>query len=321
MLEYPVSPMLAQLHPAPQEGHYGYPLTAPGWVFEPKYNGHRLVARQTSRGDVILWSRSGREVTHEYPEVIVAVQELLGSAGPLVLDGEVVAYHAGREDPTYLGVKKRRLPGVFLRYNVFDVLAHGAQIVAERPLRERLEVLDMLFDVRNPDKRVAKATSTSNGPALWEAVLASQSEGIIAKPLSARYLPGERGTWLKIKRNEREVLFVVGYTSGERSRAPLFGALILARWDGKEFRYAGKCGTGNYTDRVSEQMQELMDTHRAVGTPFIGKERELALRKIAAGTRDITWLAPVLQAVIEYADKSSDGIPQFPSWKSWWTND
>lgn len=321
MLQYPVRPMLAQLHPPPEEGHYGYPFTAaPGtWRFEPKYNGHRLVCRQTTSGDVILWSRSGREVTFEYPEVVVGVRELLGSAGPLVLDGEVVAWVGHKESPGHLGTQKRKLPGVFLQYVVFDVLARGQDLLAERPLADRLDVLDDLFDVRNPDKRVKQGTSTTNGQALWEAVLSTESEGIVAKPASSRYIEDERGVWLKIKRNEREVLWVVGYTTGERSRAPLFGALILARWDGKEFRYAGKCGTGNYSDRVSAEMQDLMDSHQTGAGPFLGREAELAKRKIASGTRDVVWLTPTLRAVIEFADKSTDGIPQFPSWKSWYT--
>src|SRR5687768_15813509 len=82
-----VRPMLATLAVAP--------LTAPGLIYEPKYDGIRAlvhVAREGRRPVVRMWSRLGNEKTSQFPAL---VKELEGFArtlkAPLLIDGEIVA--------------------------------------------------------------------------------------------------------------------------------------------------------------------------------------------------------------------------------------
>src|SRR3954464_8617190 len=59
----------------------------PGWVFEDKYDGFRMIA-EIRRGKVTLYSRNGKIISHSYIEVAKALE---GVKGDGVIDGELVA--------------------------------------------------------------------------------------------------------------------------------------------------------------------------------------------------------------------------------------
>src|SRR5207237_962972 len=61
-----------------------------GWVFEPKYDGIRLLAF-VAEGQATLISRNGLDKTRQFPEVADALVTLHRKVRrPFVLDGEVV---------------------------------------------------------------------------------------------------------------------------------------------------------------------------------------------------------------------------------------
>src|ERR1700688_2310795 len=74
-----LQPMLATLTDAP--------FNDPGWVFEDKYDGFRMVS-EIRRGKVALYSRNGKIISHSYVEVAKALEGVKGDA---VIDGELVA--------------------------------------------------------------------------------------------------------------------------------------------------------------------------------------------------------------------------------------
>jgi bifunctional non-homologous end joining protein LigD len=82
----------------------GAPLAAPGWIYELKLDGVRIVA--DVRSDIVkLFYRKARETTSSYPEVCDALARLdaLG-ATRVVLDGEIVTFDAhGRPSFERLG--------------------------------------------------------------------------------------------------------------------------------------------------------------------------------------------------------------------------
>ena len=63
------------------------PFDDPGWVFEDKYDGFRMVT-SIEAGRVTLYSRNGKIISHSYVEV---AQALEGVKADAVLDGELVA--------------------------------------------------------------------------------------------------------------------------------------------------------------------------------------------------------------------------------------
>src|SRR6266705_5817410 len=65
------------------------PFSRPGWVFEIKYDGVRVIAER--RGDEArMLGRSGEDITARYPEIATALRGLC--VEQIVLDGEIVAY-------------------------------------------------------------------------------------------------------------------------------------------------------------------------------------------------------------------------------------
>src|SRR5947199_9286730 len=76
-----IRPMLATLVPKP--------FDAPGWVYEEKYDGYRLLAYK--EGDrVTLLSRNDKDKTGAFTRIAEAVAKL--PARTLLLDGEAVAF-------------------------------------------------------------------------------------------------------------------------------------------------------------------------------------------------------------------------------------
>jgi DNA ligase 1 len=121
---------------------------------EDKYDGVRAQAH-VSDGEARFFSRTRDEITESFPELPDA---LVGLPRDAILDGEIVAWSYGDEGEgralpfsalqQRLGRKKvsaelrRRVPVAYL---VFDVLYAGGELLLERPLRERMRVLDELL--------------------------------------------------------------------------------------------------------------------------------------------------------------------------------
>ena len=74
-----LQPMLATLTDAPFDDK--------DWIFEDKYDGFRMVAT-IEGGEVTLYSRNGKIISHNYIEVAKALEGIKHDA---VIDGELVA--------------------------------------------------------------------------------------------------------------------------------------------------------------------------------------------------------------------------------------
>ena len=68
----------------------------PGWTFEPKYDGIRVLAFAT-RDAARLVTRNGNDKAAQFPEIVDALRALARrERRALVLDGEIVACDGGR---------------------------------------------------------------------------------------------------------------------------------------------------------------------------------------------------------------------------------
>ncbi|HET8644618.1 MAG TPA: DNA ligase, partial [Vicinamibacteria bacterium] len=196
-------PMLAE----PAEG----PFSAPGWLFELKHDGFRLLAAREG-GRARLRYRSGA-ATSVFPEVESALAAL---PLDLVLDGEVVVLdREGR--PTFQGLQKRvqlrRAPDIARAARqrpavlfAFDLLALDGHDLRPLPLRERKRLL----------REVLRAEGTlrysdhveEHGRAFYEEVTRLGLEGMVAKRMDSPYVPGRSPHWLKVRVDRRADLAI-----------------------------------------------------------------------------------------------------------------
>ena len=287
------------------------PFTRDGWVFEPKYDGARvLVAKGEGRLRVI--ARSGRDATHVYPEIARAAAQL--PAREFVLDGEVVAPDAsGRSsferlqrrfplsDPAEIARAELETPIV---YYAFDLLSAAGCDLRTRPLLVRKELLAMLVPrlgvVRYVD-HVAR-----EGKALFEAARRHDLEGVIGKRDDSKYASGTRSKhWLKLKVPRSAPLVIVGAQAGRGSRARL-GSLLLAWYAGGELRYAGNVGSGLNEATLDRLLAELEALH--VDDPPCSGLPE----RLPAGTR---FAEPRICCEVRYTEITASGRLRQPTFE------
>ncbi|HWO73827.1 MAG TPA: DNA ligase D [Dehalococcoidia bacterium] len=292
-------PMLASLVEAP--------FDAPGWLWEPKLDGVRVLAYKRG-GNVELRSRRGVDITKQYPAITAAIASQ--AADSMVLDGEVCALDEhgvprfqllqGRINLTR-GVDFARLdaeqPAVFF---VFDILYLDGYDLRNVPLRERKELL--ATRLQTSDRLRLVSAMPGSGADVAEAAEALGFEGVIAKRADTRYESGVRArTWLKIKTVREQEFVVGGYTPGEGARRVTFGALALGYYDAEgRLRYAGNVGSG-FSERELRVLRERLDALRTDASPFADQTEG-----------QITFVRPEIVVEVRYAEWTHDGRLRAP---------
>jgi bifunctional non-homologous end joining protein LigD len=275
-----------------------------GWEFEVKWDGYRAVATQVG-GEVTLTSRNGNDLTSRFQNVAREIPKAVKTTD-CVLDGEVCALdEAGRSS---FSAMQQGKPGTPIVYYVFDVLEVEGQVLIDLPLVERRKRLEQLLDTRN--KTVRLSESFDDGRALYEAAKEQRLEGIMAKRLDSRYLPGRRTRdWLKVKTHSEQEFVVVGYTKGTGRRASSFGSLVLGYYRGDVLVYAGNVGTGFNTKEIDKLLDKLRPLRRD-SSPF----REVPkMPKVRKG--DVIWVEPKLVVEVVFAEWTHDGRLRAPSYE------
>ena len=214
----------------------------PGWLFEVKWDGVRVLALRVG-GRVDLWSRRGTRVTGQYPEVAAATAALPG--GDLALDAEIVALDAdGRASfqrlQRRMHVARGTAPVPVTAY-VYDCLALLGRDVRDLPLAERKALLRELLPARDTLRYCDHVEG--DGRAFLEAVCRAGVEGVVAKRMDSPYRGGRRSEWRKIKCHLRQEFVIGGYTDPKGTRAFL-GAVHLGVYAGKALVYVGRAGSG-----------------------------------------------------------------------------
>src|SRR5215831_3053557 len=119
-----LQPMLATLTDAPFDD--------PGWVFEDKYDGFRMIA-EIRRGKVALYSRNGKIISRSYIEVAKALE---GANSDAVIDGELVAL--GRDGVSHFQLLQNALRHESkLLYCAFDMMFEDEMDLRKQPLLKR----------------------------------------------------------------------------------------------------------------------------------------------------------------------------------------
>lgn len=275
----------------------------PGWVYERKLDGERCLATRTD-GQVRLWSRSGRDVSGSFPEIVDA---LAGQDIPdIAVDGEVVAFEGPRTSFARLQPRiqvsspdRARASGVRVFYYLFDVLEVDGESVRKQGLRSRKRLLRDLLTYRDPLRFTAHRVKADED--YFADACRRGWEGLIAKKADAPYVPGRSGNWLKFKCESGQELVIGGFTDPEHSRVG-FGALLLGYYKGDDLVYAGKVGTG-FSDSFLRSLRKRMD-ELEVDAP--------AFTKGKLPTAHVHWLRPELVGEVAFTEWTSAGQLRHP---------
>jgi bifunctional non-homologous end joining protein LigD len=271
----------------------------PAWWFEPKFDGIRCLAYLTT-GETHLFSRTGRDVTKQYPEIHM-IHELVDQVNA-VIDGELIAFDIeGRNSFEALQQRmnlanereiKRISKQIPVAMVAFDLLWLDGRETTALKLEERRELLGLITE---SDERLQLISHVEGeGKAFVKAAKQLRLEGVVAKRTGSLYLPGRRSPdWRKIKLVDTQDCVIVGWTPGQGGRSKAFGALLVAALDGERWVWIGQVGTG-FTDRMlADLMAELEPRSRP--TPPID-DPELAKVK---GAR---FVEPELVCEVEYLE-------------------
>jgi bifunctional non-homologous end joining protein LigD len=281
--------------------------TGPGWTFEQKYDGMRVIALASSR-DVRLVTRNGRDKSTQFPEIVDALRALARRLRrPIILDGEVVAIRRGApapfqalqsrmqlEDSEHIVEKSSREPASLV---VFDILQDGRANLMREPWRARREHLERVVEP-GVDPRILISESSPNGPRMIARARRRAWEGVIAKQVDAVYVPGARSTaWLKLKLQHRAEFVVGGYTEPRRSRQHI-GALLLGYFDAAgHLCYVGHMGGGFNRTSLAEMLERLEPLERRT-SPFFER---------FPTNEPSHWVRPTVVVEVKFAEWTADG--------------
>ena len=274
-----------------------------------KLDGIRVQAHKD--GDVVgLYTRSLDDITARLPEVVEALRAL--PARRLVLDGEVIALGPeGRPRPFQQTAARTAsaaptLPTVQVTPFFFDCLYVDGQDLLERPLRERMAVLDATVgDLAVPRVRSAHHAEAQ---AFFDDAIARGHEGVVLKDLAAPYEAGRRGAaWVKVKPRHTLDLVVLAVEWGSgRRRGWLSNIHLGARDAGGGFVMLGKTFKGMTDEMLTWQTRRFLELEES-RTSFVVSVRpeqvvEVAFDGLQRSTRYPGGFALRFARVIRYRD-------------------
>ena len=243
------------------------------WVFEPKYDGIRILASADARR-VALVSRNGIDKVRQFPEVADALRALHTRVKrSFVVDGEIVATHRdaparfqalqGRMHVTNATAIEGHRTDTPVALMVFDILLDGKETLIGEPWNVRRKHLTALLRGASRIRALRLGDVERNGAAILRKARRHGWEGVIAKRSEATYDAGRRSrSWLKLKIERRQEFVVGGWTEPRNSREHI-GALLLGYFDESgSLIYAGHTGTTGFLASVVARHVPALEAHR-----------------------------------------------------------
>ncbi len=282
----------------------GKAFSKPGWLFEIKYDGYRLIAVKQN-DQALLLSRNGNDFTASFPEIAESVAALPFEF--LILDGEAVV-HDEKGIPNFSRLQKRGrltrsidiqratvdLPASLY---AFDLLAFDGYDLRPLKLEQRKHMLQQVLPTIGPVRYSDHITE--HGEAMFEQMGTMGLEGVVGKRADSRYQAGRSSNWVKISVEKSDEFVVVGYTDPKTGKSG-FGALLLGQYDDGVLVYNGRVGSGFKTQDLTVLGAELRDAEPA--TP----------PRDAPADKQMHWVAPEWVCEVKYKEITPDGLPRHP---------
>jgi ATP-dependent DNA ligase len=305
----PVRPMEARVRDAlPQE---------PGWAYEPKWDGFRMVAWG---GLTQLYSRNQRPLLRYFPELEPALAALPAGA---VVDGEIVVVVNGITDFDALQNRIHPAASRIAKLAVqtpaelvaFDLLASKGEDLRARPFAERRARLAVLAGTLPEPWHLTPSTTAVAEAARWFTEFESAGcDGIVAKRLDEAYLEGERAM-VKVK-HRRTVDVVIGGYRLHKDGGKV-GSLLLGLYNpAGQLHFIGHCsGFGEDARAVLLERLRPLEEHFSFGEDA---RHPGAPSRWSAG-KDLDWtpVRPELVCEVSYDQLTGDRFRHATRFERW----
>jgi len=254
---HPVQPMLAATSPSVPDALAETGLASVEW----KLDGARIQVHRVG-DEVRVYTRNLNDVTDRLPQVAGAVRAF--SADGLVLDGEAIGVdddgrpHLFQDTMSRFGADAVGV-AVGLQAFFFDVLHVDGEDLVDRPLSERIEVLDRVVGRARVPSLVTDDVDAAE--AFAADALAHGHEGVMVKALASTYDAGRRGgAWRKVKPVHTLDLVVLAAEWGHgRRRGWLSNLHLGARGPDGGFVMVGKTFKGMTDELLAWQTTRLQE--------------------------------------------------------------
>lgn len=287
------------------------------WIAQIKWDGVRVVT-YFDGNSVQLFNRKLNERTAHYPEITSINNYFKGNS--VILDGEVIALDING-NPSFHEVMRRdglrKLDRVNLVrqevpifYMIFDILYFNGNWINQRPLHERISILNQCI---SPTEHIQLVPSIDNPNSLWNVAREHHLEGIVCKNISSPYvINGKDTSWQKIK-NYQDIIAVIG---GVTYRADTVNSVLLGAYDsvGKLW-YIGHCGTGKMTNEDWKMLTNTIDPLKIMNKPFINEPERI---------KGVQWIQPKLTVKVQFIEwpegktlrqPSIQAFTEVPAWE------
>jgi DNA ligase-1 len=245
------------------------------WIVEDKYDGIRSQVHFDG-GHVRIYSRGMEEVTHVFPEVVRAFEQLGGSG---LIDGEILAWREDRalnfnvlqQRLARKNVRAALLAEIPVAFMAYDLLLRNGQIFFQSPLEERRRALSETLGAQPMPLMISPQQEAKTHEEIDQFFLQARehgNEGLLLKRKGSYYEPAKRsGAWLKLKRAYGTLdVVITAAQQGSGRRATVFSDYTFAVRSGDGFANVGKA----YSGLTDAEVKELTKVLRAASTDRFG---------------------------------------------------
>jgi DNA ligase D-like protein (predicted ligase)/DNA ligase D-like protein (predicted polymerase)/DNA ligase D-like protein (predicted 3'-phosphoesterase) len=275
-------------------------LKAGQWAFEGKWDGYRILV-EADRGGLRVRSRSGRDVTTEYPQLQSLADDLADHH--VVIDGEAVVLD-GSGAPSFHAMQNRGR-GSRVEFWAFDLLYLDGRSLLRAKYSDRRRLLETLSGASN---LTVPELLPGGGADALERSREHGWEGVVAKKRDSTYQPGRRSaSWVKDKHWSTQEVVIGGWKAGEGGRTSGIGSLMVGIPSEGGLRFVGRVGTG-FTERDLTNLKKTLAPLHTDKSPF-------ADRLPARDAKGVTFVEPVLVGEVRYSEWTPDDRLRQPSWR------
>ncbi len=276
-------------------------LKAGQWAFEGKWDGYRLLI-EADRGSVRVRSRSGRDVTKEYPQLRSLAEDLADHH--VVLDGEIVALDKAGV-PSFNEMQNRNR-ATRVEFWAFDLVYLDGRSLLRAKYSDRRKLLETLGSASS--LIVPELVPGEDGAQALEHSRQHGWEGVVAKKRDSTYQPGRRSaSWVKDKHWSTQEVVIGGWKAGEGGRTSGIGSLMVGIPGDGGLHFVGRVGTG-FTERDLANLKKTLAPLHTDESPF---DARLPTRD----AKGVTFVEPVLVGEVRYSEWTPDDRLRQPSWR------